>query len=104
MLWLGLAGDKMPVNSGSHIQRNSKWFTRPFEVATLTGHFIFSHGHFILNAGYSTHFNTVFQWEEPYQTYLAWKAGYQLYSPNESFVFHLYDRSYRPAYEADINT
>ena len=50
----------MPVNGGSIIDRNSNWFTKPFEAGSLSAQFIFSHGHYILNAGYSKHFNNVF--------------------------------------------
>ena len=56
--------------------RNSGVFTRPIETATLAAGFNFSHGHLITNAGYDKDFENVFYWEEQYQSYLAWKAGY----------------------------
>ena len=71
---------------------------RPFETASITGGFNFSHGHLIKNAGYDAEFNNVFIWEEPYQGYLAWKAGYTLYAPMRQDIWHLWDRSYRPIF------
>ena len=101
MRWYGITDDRMPVCGGTSIERNTNWIKRPFESGWISGGFIFSHGHYIHNAGYSDDLNNVFQWEEPYQTYLAWKAGYKLYSPTKNYVFHLYDRSYRPAFASD---
>ena len=60
MRWYGTTTDKMPVCGGTSIERNHDWLIRPFEAAGLSGGFIFSHGHFILNAGYSKHLNNVF--------------------------------------------
>ena len=55
---------------------NFEVLKKPFETAILAAGFNFSHGHFITNAGFDKQFENVFYWEEPYQSYLAWKAGY----------------------------
>ena len=62
MVWYGTTavGDWMPVNGATNLDRNSGWHTKPFEVGSLSAQFIFSHGHYILNAGYSKHFDKVF--------------------------------------------
>ena len=73
----------------SFIDKNEDWFVKPFESGCLAGGFVFSHGHFILNAGYSKEFDNIYQWEEPFLSYLAWKAGYTLYAPNQNIVYHL---------------
>ena len=53
--------------SGSrNIDKNQLEITRPFESGALAAGFNFSHGHYILNAGYDTDFENVFLWEEPY--------------------------------------
>ena len=101
MRWFGIMLDKCPCQGGCAILRNKEWFTKPFETGGFSGNFVFSYGHFLVNAGYDKQFSNVFQWEEPYQTYLAWKAGYQMYAPHENWVYHLWDRSYRPAYASD---
>ena len=77
---------------------------RPFETAVFTGGTVFSHGHFILNAGYSQTFDNIFNWEEPYQTYLAWKAGYKLYAMNQNVIYHLWNRDYRPSFGDDARS
>ena len=38
------------------LKYNNELLTRPFEVSQFSGHFVFSHGHFILNAGYDSAF------------------------------------------------
>ena len=58
------------------VSRNNQELTKPFETAIYGANFNFSHGHLITNAGYDKDFDNVFYWEEPYQAYLAWKAGY----------------------------
>ena len=74
---------------------------RPFESSCFSGHLVFSHGHYILNAGYDVNYDNVFSWEEPYQTYLTWKAGYKLYAMHESVIWHSYHRAYRPRFQED---
>ena len=75
--------DRMPFHGVRGIDRNAEKMIRPFESSCFSGHLAFSHGHYILNAGYDVNFDNVFSWEEPYQTYLSWKAGYKLYAMNE---------------------
>ena len=76
---------------------------KPFVNYAYSGHFNFSYGKFLLDAGYDTNFTnvSVFNWEEPYAAYLAWKAGYTLYAPNEQIFWHNWDRTYRPDYAGD---
>ena len=33
--------------------------------------------------------------------YWYWKQGYTIYAPNETIIWHNYDRSYRPQFTAD---
>ena len=81
---------------------NDYYLTRPWETAFIAAGFNFSHGHLITNAGYDKEFENLFYWEEQYQAYLAWKAGYQFYIPNVQVNFHLWDRSYRPQFGSDV--
>ena len=74
---------------------------RPFESCCFSGHLAFSHGHYILNAGYAAAYDNIFSWEEPLQGYLSWKAGYKLYALNKQAVFHSWDRSFRPRFHDD---
>ena len=91
----------MGVIGGRFIEFNLHELTAPYETPSVAGGFMFSHGHFVLNAGYVSDIDNIFLWEEPYQTYLAWKAGYKLYAPNEVACWHLWDRTYRPLYGID---
>ena len=75
--------DRMPVHGIRVLERNSDKMVRPFESSVVVGGMNFSHGHFILNAGYRQEYENVFSWEEQLQTYLAWKAGYKFYAMNE---------------------
>ena len=56
----------MPTAGSRAIDRNHFLISRPFETGILSAGFNFSHGHFILNAGYDKDFENVFLWEEPY--------------------------------------
>ena len=82
--------DAQPACFGRPVTKNVDKLTKPFASPGYSGHFNFSHGKFLLDAGYDTQFSNIgiFKWEEPYQAYLAWKAGYTLYSPNEQIVWH----------------
>ena len=72
--------DRMPFHGVRALDRNADRMVRPFESCCFSGHLAFSHGHYILNAGYAAAYDNVFSWEEPYQGYLSWKAGYKLYA------------------------
>ena len=97
-------GDRMPVHGVRQLDRNSDKMVRPFESSAFSAHTAFSHGHYILNAGYSGEVDNTFSWEEPLQTYLSWKAGYTLYALHEQVVFHLWDRSFRPRFGDDAGS
>ena len=56
----------MPIHGGRYIDSNRSKLVRPFETPVVAGGFIFSYGHYILNAGYSKTFDNIFNWEEPY--------------------------------------
>ena len=56
----------MCVSASRPIDRNWIEISRPFEIGLYSANFNFSHGHFILNAGYDKNFENVFLWEEPY--------------------------------------
>ena len=66
----------MYVPGSREVNKNHLAITKPIETAILAAGFNFSHGHLITNAGYDKAFENVFYWEEQYQAYLAWKAGY----------------------------
>ena len=93
----------MTVLGGRDIIKNKEKLVRPFESVHFSANFNFSHGHFLKNAGYQVPSGNgnIFTHEEPYQTYRAWKAGYTLYNPIESVVWHLWDRSYRHKFYED---
>ena len=91
----------MAVIGGRNIEFNLDKIKVPYESASFAGGFSFSHGHYILNAGYVSDVDNIFIWEEPLQTYLAWKAGYRYYAPNVPAVWHMWDRTYRPKYGID---
>ena len=57
--------DNMPIHGSREINYNQKDLVRPYETPVISASFMFSHGHFILNAGYSKSFDHVFNWEEP---------------------------------------
>ena len=66
----------MYVPGSRPVEMNNEEITKPLETGILAAGFNFSHGHLITNAGYDKDFENVFYWEEQYQAYLAWKAGY----------------------------
>ena len=67
MAWFTFRPDnRLPVSIGRPVNYNELLLERPFETATFTGGTAFSHGHFILNAGYSQSFDNIFNFEEPY--------------------------------------
>ena len=92
----------MFIIGGRTLDFNDVRLQRPFETASIAGGYSFSHGHLIENAPYSSEYVNIFNWEEPYQTYLAWKAGYSMYAPNERVIWHQWDRTYRPAFGKDV--
>ena len=75
--------DSMPIHGGMGFAYNYDSFEKPYESPVISANFMFSYGHLIENAGYSKHFDHVFNWEEPFQTYLAWKEGYRFYAPHQ---------------------
>ena len=95
--------DKQPIPSARAITKNANKLSKPVVSYAYSGHFNFSMGKYLIDAGYDTAFTgkSVFNWEEPYQAYLAWKAGYTLYAPNELIFWHSWTRSYRPSYAGD---
>ena len=82
MRWKSFTGT-MPVHNAGHLAYNDDTFEKPYESPVISAGFMFSYGHLIENAGYSQQFDHVFNWEEPFQAYLAWKAGYRFYAPNQ---------------------
>ena len=94
----------MPIHGGKFIDYRDDMIERPFESHSYSANFCFSHGHLITNAGYDKNYDFVFNWEEPYQSYLTWKAGYRMYAPNKTVVWHLWDRSYRPLVSDNTQT
>ena len=67
----------------------------------------FFHKHlikFLKDVGYDKAFTNVnvFHWEEPYSAYLAWKAGYTVYTPNVEILWHYFKRESRQTFEEDL--
>ena len=80
--------DGMPNGYGRNIDKNADKLTRPFETMYASGHFAFSHGDLLQVAGHGGEHDTVFAWEELWMTHAYWTAGYTLYAPSETFLFH----------------
>ena len=93
--------DGMPAWKGRTIEKNAHKLIRPWETPLASGHFCFSHGHLLENAGHDAKYENNFAWEELWMAYTYWKAGYTLYAPNEVVLYHNYDSSYRPGIEPD---
>lgn len=93
--------DGMPAWKGRSIEKNAHKLIRPWESPLASGHYCFSHGHLLENAGHDGSFENNFSWEEIWMAYAYWKAGYTLYAPNEVLIYHNYDRSYRPQFAPD---
>ena len=72
-----------PAYQPFNIDRNVDKLIKPFKGSSFAGGFNFSFGHYISNVGYDSQFDHVWTWEETYQFYMSWKAGYTLYVPNE---------------------
>ena len=64
--WWRRSESGMALCGCAEIEQNEDWLVKPFETGCLGGGFVFSHGHYILNAGYSKEFSNVFEWEEPF--------------------------------------
>ena len=64
--WFATLPTRMTAGGVLTVERNADWFVRPFEVAGFAGGFVFSHGHLLLNAGYSKRFDNIYRWEEPF--------------------------------------
>ena len=88
--------DGMPAWKGRSIEKNAHKLIKPWETPLASGHYCFSHGHLLENAGHDGSFENNFSWEEIWMAYAYWKAGYTLYAPNEVLIYHNYDRNYRP--------
>ena len=93
--------DGMPAWRGRSIEKNSDALIRPFETPLASGHYCFSHGHLLENAGHDGNYENNYVWEELWMAYSYWKAGYTLYSPNEVVMYHNYDPKYRPDFAPD---
>ena len=48
------------------IYENQNLLKRPFEVSAFSGHFVFSHGHFLQNASYENNLINLFIGEESF--------------------------------------
>ena len=90
----------MPAWEGRGIEKNADKLTRPFESPLASGHFVFSHGHLLENAGHEDNEKN-FSWEELMMSYMYWKKGYTIYAPSETLIYHNYDRDYRPQFDKD---
>ena len=60
--------DNQYAAKGRIVNKNADKFTKPFASPFYSGHFNFSYGKYLLDAGYDTAFTNfgVFTWEEPY--------------------------------------
>ena len=60
--------DAQPACMARKITKNDHKFIKPFLNPGYSGHFNFSYGKFLLDAGYDTKYTDlmVFNWEEPY--------------------------------------
>ena len=96
--------DGMPAWKGRSVEKNAHKLTKPWETPLASGHYCFSHGHLLENAGHDGSFENNFSWEEIWMAYAYWKAGYTLYAPNENIVYHYYDRTIRPLQYVDKET
>ena len=101
MSWYEIREDGMPAWKGRPIEKNEDKLIRPFESALASGHYCFSRGHLLAVAGHDATFENNFSWEEIWMAYAYWRAGYTVYAPNETIIWHNYDRSYRPQYGLD---
>ena len=98
MSWYEAREDGMPAWKGRPVERNEDKLIRPFESPLASGHYCFSHGHLLENAGHDGSFENNFSWEEIWMAYIYWKKGYTVYAPNETIIWHNYNRSYRPQF------
>ena len=55
--------DGRPAFEGRGIEKNADKLIRPFESPLASGHFVFSHGHLLENAGHEDN-DENFSWEE----------------------------------------
>ena len=101
MSWYEIREDGMPAWKGRPLEKNEDKLIRPFESPLASGHYCFSRGHLLDVAGHDATFENNFSWEEIWMAYAYWRQGYTVYAPNETIIWHNYDRSYRPQYGLD---
>ena len=53
------------LHQASSIEKNRDKFVKPFRTPAFSGHFVFSHGHLVPNAGYVDYIGNAFLCEEP---------------------------------------
>ena len=58
--------DGQPAFMSRGVENNQSKLTKPFEIPSYSGHFNFSYGHFLKNAGYMSEYENTFSWEEPF--------------------------------------
>jgi len=75
--------------------------TRPFSCLFLAAGFNFSRGSLIKECGYSDEIDDVFFGEELFQMHKYWQKSYQLFSPPDTLIYHLWERQYRTTYNKD---
>lgn len=84
----------MPLFEAKKLERNSDKLTRPIETMAASYHYVFSHGHLLKVAGHDGSFDNVSmvsdEWEQMWMTYMYWKKGYTLYSPNVESIYYNY--------------
>lgn len=80
-------------------EKIEKPMKKPFPVPFLSGHFIFSHGHFCKNIKYDS--ELYFYGEESSMSARAFTYGYDIYCPNKIVAWHDYRREIRPNHWKD---
>ena len=93
--------DGYPAYEARQFERNSHKFTKPFENPMTAAHQFFSFGHLVKVAGFAGGYENIFIWEELWWAWKCRQQGYTLYAPNETVMWHNWDRTHRPHFLTD---
>ena len=83
--------------------RAKRALAEPRRTFFFSAHFSFCRGERVAEVGYDPQLPYLFYGEEILFAVRCFTAGYDLYCPTRSYALHLWDKEYRPSYDAKLD-
>jgi len=104
MCFKGFAADGLPRFKSRPLTNLKGKLDRPFQSLFWAAGFSFSAGNLLYECGYTNEVDDVFFGEELFQMMKFYDMGWQLFSPQENLIYHLWERDYRPTFAQESKT